>query len=68
MYWFFAVGVKNSVDIMVEATAVNIIEFTCLERCHSTSGDVFLMGMIPGVTANLSLFVVRTFLQVLVPS
>ena len=41
MYWFIGVGVKNSIDIMVEATAVNTIEFTYLESCHSSSGDVF---------------------------
>ena len=44
MYWFIGVGVKNSIDIMVEATAVNTIEFTCLESCHSSSGDVFFDG------------------------
>ena len=43
MYWFIGVGVKNSIDIMVEATAVNNIEFTCLESCHSSS-DVFFDG------------------------
>ena len=42
MYWFIGVDVKNSIDIMVEATAVNPIEFTCLESCHSSSGDIFL--------------------------
>ena len=26
MYWFIGVGVKNSIDIMVEATAVNTID------------------------------------------
>ena len=44
MYWFIGKGVKNSIDIMVEATAVHTIEFTCLESCHSSSGDVFLDG------------------------
>ena len=44
MYWFIGVGVKNSIDIMVEATVFHIIEFTCLESCHSSSGDVFLDG------------------------
>ena len=42
MFCFIGVGVKNSIDIMVEATAVNTIEFTCLENCHSSSGDVFI--------------------------
>ena len=28
MYWFIGEGVKNSIDNMVEATAVNTIEFT----------------------------------------
>ena len=41
MYWFIGVGVKNSTDIMVEATVVNTIELTCLESCHSSSGDIF---------------------------
>ena len=42
MYWFIGVGVKNSIDIMVEATAVNTIEFTCMESCHSSSSrDIF---------------------------
>ena len=40
MCWFIGVGVKNSIDIMGEATAVNIIEFICLENCHSSSGDI----------------------------
>ena len=44
MYWFIGEGVKDSVDIMVEATAVNTIGFTCLESCHSSSGDVFFDG------------------------
>ena len=39
MYWFISEGVKNSTDIIVEATVVNIIE-----SCHSSSGDVFLDG------------------------
>ena len=34
-------GVKNSIDIMVEATAVNTIEFA---TTHSSSGDVFFDG------------------------
>ena len=41
MYWFIGVGVRNSTDIVVEATAVNTIGFTCLESCHSSSGDIF---------------------------
>ena len=41
MYWVIGVGVKNSVDIMVEATLVKTIEFICLESCHSSSGDIF---------------------------
>ena len=43
MYWFIGVHIKNSIDIMVEATAVHTIEITCLESCHS-SGDVFFDG------------------------
>ena len=41
MYWFIGVNVKNSVDIMVEATAVNAIELTYLESYHSKIGDIF---------------------------
>ena len=41
MYWFIGEGVKNFIDIMVEATAVNTIEFTCLKSCPISSGDVF---------------------------
>ena len=44
MYWFIDVGVRNSIDIMVEATAVNTIEFIHLENCHISSGDVFFDG------------------------
>ena len=44
MYWLIGKGVKNSINIMVEATAVHTIEFTCLESCNSSSGDVFLDG------------------------
>ena len=61
MYWFFGEGVKNSTDIMVEATAVNIIEFVCLESCHSSSGDYSLMGMVAGVTANFGPFCSKDF-------
>ena len=41
MYWFIGKGVKNPINIMVEAAAVHTIEFTCLESCNSSSGDVF---------------------------
>ena len=41
---FIGVSVKNSFNIMVESTAVKTIECTCLESCHSTSGDVFFDG------------------------
>ena len=41
MYWFISVGVKNSTEIIVEATAANTIEYTCLESCHTSSGDIF---------------------------
>ena len=46
---------------MVEATAVHTIEFTCLESCNSSSGDVFLEGMAAGVTANLGPFCSKDF-------
>ena len=41
IYCFIGVGVKNSIDIVVEATAVNTIEFNCMESCHSSSGVIF---------------------------
>ena len=44
MYWFIGLGVQNSIDIMVETTAVKTIEFTCLESCNSNSGDIFFDG------------------------
>ena len=44
MYWFTGIGIKNSIDIMVEPTTVNIIEFTCLESCHSSFGDIYFDG------------------------
>ena len=53
MYWFIGVSVKNSIDIMVEATAVNTIEFTCLESCHSSSGVVFFDGDADGASLDL---------------
>ena len=56
MYWFVGKGVKNSIDIMVEATAIHTIEFTCLENCYSSSGDVFLNGDGCWVTANFGPF------------
>ena len=37
----FDVGVKNSINIMADATAVKTIEFSCLKSCHSSSGDIF---------------------------
>ena len=41
MDWYISVGVKNSIAIMVEAIAVNTIEFTCLESCQGSSGKIF---------------------------
>ena len=35
---------KYSINIMVETTAVNTIEFTCLESCQSSSRDIFFDG------------------------
>ena len=35
MYWFIGKGVKNPINIMVEATAVHTIDFTCLESCNN---------------------------------
>ena len=44
MYCVIGVGVRNSIDVIVEATTVNTIEFTCLKSCHSSSGDIFFDG------------------------
>ena len=52
---------KNSIDIMVEATAVNNIEFTCLESCHSSSGDIFFDRDDCLGTANFGPFCSRYF-------
>ena len=60
MYWFICVGVKNSIEFMVEATSVNTIEFTCLENCHSSS-IYSLTGMVAGVTANFVPFCSKDF-------
>ena len=70
MYWFIGVGVNNSIEIMVEATAVNDIQFTYLESCHSSTLVVemySLRGMVAGVTVNFGPFCSKEFLQVLVP-
>ena len=61
MYWFIGVGVKNSIDIMVEATAVNTIELICLESCHSSRRDVFFGGIVAGVTAHFGPFCSKDF-------
>ena len=55
MYWFVGKDVKNSIDIMVEATAVCTIEFTCLESCNSSC------GMVGGVTENFGPFCSKKF-------
>ena len=52
MYWFIGVCVKNSIDIIVEATTVHTIEFTCSESCHSSHRDVFFDGYVAGVMVN----------------
>ena len=52
---------KISIEIMVEATAVNTIEFIHLESLDCTSGDGSLMGMVPGLTANFGPFYSKDF-------
>ena len=68
MYWFIGVSVENSTDIMVEATAVNTIEFTW--RAATAVVEIYsLTGMVAEVTATFWGFsVVGTFLWVLIPS
>ena len=61
MYRFIGEDVKNSIDIMLEANAVNTIEFTCLESCHCSSGDVFLDGDVAVITANFGPFCSKDF-------
>ena len=69
MHWFIDGGVKNSTDIMVEATAVITIEFICLESCHSSSGDIFFdRDSCWGKLHIFGLSAVETFPQVLVTS
>ena len=61
MYWFIGVGVKNSIDIMLEATAVNTIEFTW--TAATVVVEMYpLMGVVAGITAILGLSVLKTFL------
>ena len=45
---------------MVEATAVNTIEFTCLRATTVVVEMYSLIGMVAGITANFGPFVVRT--------
>ena len=61
MYWFIGVGVKNFVEIKVQATAVNTIEFTCLESYHSSSAEVFFDWDGSRVTANFRPFYSKGF-------
>ena len=61
MNWFIGKGVEDSIDIMVEATAVCTIDFACLESCNSSSGDILLNGMVAGVTANFGPFCSKDF-------
>ena len=61
MYWFIGKDVYNSTDIIIEATGVHTIEFTCLERCHSGSGYVFLDGDGCWGTANFGPFCSKDF-------
>ena len=64
MYWYVFVGVKNSIDILVEGTAVHTIGFTCLESFHSRSGHIFFIVMVGGVTGNFGPFCSRDFSSV----
>ena len=52
---------KNSINIMVEDTAVHTIEFTCLESCKVVVEMYSLMGMVAGVTANFGPFCSKDF-------
>ena len=49
MYWFIGVGVQNSIDIMVEDTSVNTIEFAFLESCTVVVEVYSLTAMVGGV-------------------
>ena len=53
MYWFIGVGVRNSIDIMVEATAEGAT--TVVVEMYS------LIGMVAGVTANFGPFCSKGF-------
>ena len=59
MFVCIDVDIMNSNYIMVEATAVNTIDLTCLDSCHSSSGDVLFDRDNAGVTANFDPFYIK---------
>ena len=56
MYLFIGEDVVNSIDIMVEATTVNTIDFICLERHHSNNRDIYFDRDGARVTAKFEPF------------
>ena len=56
MYWFIGKGVKNSIDIMVEATAAHTLSSPAWRAATVVVEMYSLMGMVAGVTANFVFF------------
>ena len=58
MYWFIGKGVKNSINIMVEATLLSSPAW----RAATVVVEIYsLMGMVAGVTANFGPFCSKDF-------
>ena len=56
-YWFIGVGVKNSIDIMVEVAAVNTGWVSPTWGAATVVVDMYsLMGMVAGLTTNFGPF------------
>ena len=54
-------GVKNSINIMEEATAVHTIEFTCWRAATVVVEMYSLMGMVAEITENFGPFCSKDF-------
>ena len=61
MYWFIGKGFKNSIDTMVEATAVHTMSSPAWRAATVVVEMYSLMRMLAGVTANLGPFCSKDF-------
>ena len=68
MFVCIGVGVKNSIESMVEPLQSTPFSSPAWRAATVVVDMYSLMRMVSRVTANFGLFVVKTFLQVLVPS